>query len=495
VSKDSLLSTILGYYGYSRDRVTAASASLDDRFSQGESVDVAMSSKQWDRTSDTGNIARINKDMWIAYKTNPLIYFVTELTVRMIIGNETKLVANGLEDDDNPQERAAAELLQSVALDPFWSSPENNWPSLLPDVARDIVLFGEAFPIPNVNTMIGDVIMGFVPPEAIKKMRRDALNSRRVTHIVIMGDNNQEIELPIVSIDKPGLATMGTSTSEVYGSAANSTAGRLTGRCFYWAINRALTSARGSGDYVQAIRPARDAVKVVKSIAERTELNNRIVMDITFPSSENQESINAMMKPGSTTYINPPKLTDVGPKLFAHSENIKLSMIAPNIGASESTETFKMLKAMFCAATAFPEHWIFGQGENANKASASEMGAPAYGYLNARQTSLKGFVREVVQFAIDQKRIFTNQLDGLTDEQCKSWDIVMPAVDTEDESRLADIAGKKVNTIMAAMMNGLDAEQARSLVRDVLVNDLGMKVPEITAMKRPVITDAEATTD
>jgi hypothetical protein len=331
--------------------------------------------------------------------------------------------------------------------------------------------------------MTGDVTIGFIPPEYIKGLQRDALNARRVTGIIIKDDKGQDIVLPVVASDKSGMAGI---SDEAYSTAANGTSGRLTGKCFYWAINRALTSARGSGDYVQSIRPAKDAVRVVKSISERTQINNSVIGEIIFKgTSWDQKAVNEAMRPGSETYINPPNLQMPGPKLFAHTENIEYNTKLPNIAASESTETFRMLKAMFCASTSYPEHWIFGQGENANRATAYEMGDPSYNYLNARQTSIKLTVGESIDFAIDQKRIFTHQLDSLTDEQLHAWEWVLPKVDVDDLEKRVSIGLQELNAITSARMGGdIDEEQAGSLTRDVLTKSLNMRVPEPTKQSR-----------
>ena len=472
----SLLGTILDYYGYvKKDRLTAAFGVTDDKFLYSDALDVAIGMKQFDRTIDPGSIAKVNKDAWIAYKTNPLIFFVTELTVRMVAGNNTQLIATGLESED-AAEKAAAETLQAVALDPFWKSPANNWPMLLSDVCRDMILFGEVVPVPYVNNMTGEVAVGFIPADAIRSMTRDPLNARRVISITIKDDKNQDIVLPVVSLDKAGLSKV---ADETYTSAANSTVGRLTGKCFFWAINRTLTSARGCGDFIQAIRPARDAVKVLKSIADRTEINNSVVSELIFETSVTPAEIKNMMTPGHESYINPPRLDVPGPKTFAHNKNLEYKNVQPNIGASETSETFTMLKAMFCASTSFPEHWVFGQGNNANRATAAEMGEPAFNYITARQTTMKQCVKEIVDFAIDQKRIFTGELAGLTDEQCRAYEIDMPEIDVEDVKARVDIGLTKINGVLAAAMQaGANPEQLAAMMRDILVQDFGMKISE-----------------
>jgi hypothetical protein len=169
------------------------------------------------------------------------------------------------------------------------------------------------------------------------------------------------------------------------------------------------------------------------------------------------------------------------PQLFGHSKGVQFKFVTPQIGASENAEIFTMCKAIVCvSAHNAPEHLLFGQGQNANRATAAEMGAPFYQYLNARQTTLKKCVTDAVTFALDQKLIFTNELDGLTPEQLKDWSIQLPSVDTENVLEQLDAGVKKLQAVVSAKLGeGIDTEQAGQLLRDVLT-EMGMKVPKQT---------------
>ncbi len=469
---------VLGYWGY--QRLTAAAATTNNAFATGDSADVPIGSKQWDRTLSSTNVQRLNKDSWIAYRTNPIYQSIVEMVVSMIVGNEAKAVVNDLKEKTGA-ELVAAERLQAH-LDSHWNDPRNDWTNLLPDVGRDFLLFGEIIPIPSVNTMTGEVYWGFIPPESIKKLIRDPLNVRRVIAIVVQDDTGQELTLPIIKTDDAGTAR---ATDKMYENAQNLTAGRLTGRCMYWAINRALTSARGTGDFVQLIRPAKDAVKLVSSVADRARINNKTVADIKFPTNWTQTQINAALDPSDKdNYIHPPRVDNEEPQLFGHSADLEFKFATPQIGAGENAEVFTMLKAVVCvAAHNAPEHLVFGQGQNSNRATAAEMGAPFYEYLNARQTTIISCITDAVNFTIDQKLIFTNELDGLSPEQLADWTLHIPKVNMENVLEQLDALGKKLGAITAAKVAGdLTPEETAAMTRDAM-SEHGFKVEESKNVK------------
>ena len=477
MSDRTLVEHVLGFWGFEkRSRITGAAASVDDTFLHSDKADVSIGLKEWDRTLGTANVQKLNKESWAAYRTNPIFQSLVEMVVSMIVGNKVTIVVNGLEELKGA-ELANAQKLQDV-LDAHWFDPRNDWQKLLPDISRDAFIFGEVIPIPNTDYMTGDTFWGFIPPEAIKKMNRDPLNARRVISLVVQASAGEELELPIIQKDSSGNSR--DTLEKFYGNAQNSTANRLTGRCYYWALNRALTSARGAGDFVQAIRPAKDAVRLISSVSDRAYLNNRVVGDIQFPDNWSQEQINAALDPtNKDEYINPPRVDMDGPQVFGHSAGIQWKFVTPQIAATESEAVFKMLKAIVCvSAHNVPEHILFGQGENANRATAYEMGDPFYQYLNARQTIVKNWIGEICDFVIDQKLIFSNELDGIPEDKLYDYTIVMPSVDVDNVSQQVDIVNKKLLAVTSAKMTGgVDEQQAGAIARDLL-EELGMKIPE-----------------
>lgn len=461
---------VLGYFNYTHnDRIRGAVAATTRTFDTSDAVDVSLG-RQWDRTLATYSIQALNKEAWKAYNTNGIFWKVVELSVFLICGYNARPVATNLKSE-NAQERAAAERLQ-YALDEHWNSPVNQWSLLLPDIVRDLVLFGEVVPIPFVNTLTGFTRWGFVPPESIKKIIRDPLDNRTITAIALTGERGEEIVMPIVRVDEGGPDSISEGNAAVYQQVGISqrTRGRLIGRALYWPINRSLSSARGHGDFTQAIRPTTDLVRIVKAVSERTEINNRVVSEIVFPETWTQERINAALTPGSPDYINPPRLSDDGVKIFGHTDSIKYNTILPNIGASESAETLAMLKAVTCGSIPYPEQWIFGQVDGGGLARGFETTDPAYGYLTSRQTMLKNFVNDALNFAIDQKAIFTRELDGLTDEQLHAWCLEMPEVDTEDVKLKIETLGAELNAIATASIGegALQATESGALRRQAL---------------------------
>lgn len=470
--KRNFFSHVADYWRAPTNRVLGA-ASTNDTFKMGDSVDVPFGDmKQWDRTTTVDKVQMLNREMWQMYNLNPLIWVAVEMTVRMIVGSDVKIVIS-----DKLKEDKRARLKD--VIDRFWLNPLNNWPTLLPEVVRDLELFGEVIHAPIVDKLTGEVESGFIPPEAVREIKRNPLNYRRATAIVIRDQTNHDLILPIISRDRAGVAR--ETSAELYAGSPNSTTDMLTGRVMWWSINRALTAIRGHGDFTQAMKPARDALRIVSGITDRTDINNRIVMELIFPDGTTQAEINAMLNPNDKDhYINPPRIDKPGMKMFPHTANLLFKLTQAQIPASETADVFKMIKAVFLAALAgLPEHWVFGQGEDVNRASASEMGKQAYEFLSNRQTVVRKIVRESVDFAVDQDRIFTNDLQGMTTDECRMYEEVLPEINLQDLETESTVGKTVLDAITATMMNnGMTQEEAASAMRDVLQKHFGIKIKE-----------------
>lgn len=463
----------------------AAPAVTNRAFDMGDSVDVPVGDqRRWDRTLADYNVQRLNKQVWEAYNTNPLFWAAVEMTVRMVVGNDVKLKANALESTDATQ-RAKGQLLQAH-LDSFWLGSQNNWPTLITEVFRDLELFGEIFYAPIVDAYTGDVEAGFLVPEQVRKLIRSPLNYRRIMAIVVQDEKAQDVTLPLITIDRGGLARQ---QFEEYANVKDTT-GRLVGRVMFWRINAALTAQRGHGDFVQILKPARDAMRIVSGITDRTDINNRLVLEYVFADNIEQAQINEMFDPNNKEkYINPPRLDVPGIKQFAHSKNVEFKIIGAQIAGAETQEVFKMIKAVFLAGVAgLPEHWIFGQGEDVNRASASDMGKQAYEFLSNRQTVVMAIIRDAVDHATDQRRIFSNALNTLTDEDVRDYTTILPEINQRSLIEAIDAGIKKIDAILAAVGDAtLDQNQGAEMIRDVFTQTMNMKVPERTTPIIPVV--------
>lgn len=474
-----MLDAALAQAGYSR--ITAAAATTARTFETSDSMDVPLGGKRWDRTLKQIDVQRLSKILWEAYKQNPIIWGMVEMVVRATVGKETRLLHNALEDE-NGQIKAQAAVVQKQ-LDKWWFEPANDWPSLAGQVQRDLILFGELVPLYLVNSLTGDVEMGFIPQNSIKKLVTAENNARRIVGVTVTLEGGTERVFQCVH-------TYGGAEQplELYGRVGgDKLLNRWIGEVSYWCLNKALSSARGHGDFCQVVDPANDALQIVHSTADRAKIQNRVVSEVIFPEGGgwDQVKINAAMNPADKdNYINPPRLDDTedGPRVFAHSAGIKYEIKQPAIGASESETVFKLALALVSAGSNIPLHWL-GWADELTYASAKDISAnTGLAYFQDRQKHFRDCVKQASDFSLDQKRIFTSALDGIPDEVLYDYDVVLPEVNVKNVKELADIMAVRINAVLAAMMQtGADGapvlkpEEMQHLIRQA-VSDSGMSL-------------------
>lgn len=455
-------------YGFRR--VTAAAATATRTFETSDAYDVPIGGRAFDRTLARHKAQNLNKLCWDAYKKNPIIWGMVELVVRATAGKEIKIQHNKL-NSENAQEKAVAERIQ-VFYDRWWNAPENDWPLLAEKIQRDIVLFGEVIPLPITNSLTGDVEMGFIDVNCIKSIIRHQLNARRVLGISVLLDEGKERNLKLVFTHKgqpidPAEAEWFQTWQNVNSSKL---IGRKIGEVFYWANNLTISSLRGQGDFAQVIDPANDAVRIVRGISDRIQLNNRVWSEIVFPDNWTQELVNAAMNPTDPSYINPPRLDDDSEdfKVFGHTAQIQWNLKSPNVAASETVDVFKMSLALVSSGSNIPLHWM-GWADELTYASAKEISNIPLQYLRDRQGSLRKCLREATDFQIDQWRIFSNEFAAFPDEMIYNYDFAMPTIDARTIEQIATTMRSEIDAVVAAKMNkGIDEQRAADMIQKAL---------------------------
>lgn len=466
-----MLDAALAQAGYKR--LTGAAATTDRTFETSDDYDVPIGSLAFDRTLKMHSAQRLNAQCWQAYKTNPIIWGMTELVVRATAGKNCTIKHNKL-GSDNSVEKAQAEKIQAL-LERWWYQPENNWPLLCEQIQRDMLLFGELIPILPVNSLTGEVIVGFIDVNAIKEIKRDKLNMRRVTGIVVKLDDGKERELKLIqSYDGSLIAPEGDAIPEWFAAwqsvNGSNLIGRNIGEVFYWTNNTTLASVRGQGDFAQVIDPATDAIKIVRGIADKLQINNRVHTEVVFPESWTQEQINNALNPSHKDYIHPPRFDDNAEdnRICGHTKEIELKPFKADIGASDNSEVFKMCLALVSSGSNIPLHWM-GWADELTYASAKDISNIPNQYLKDRQNSLRKFVTDATDFQIDQWRIFTHELDGIDEALLYDYSIEMPMLDARTLEQVTGVLRDRMNAIGAAKQYQLiDDERAKAATEQVL---------------------------
>ena len=180
-------------------------------------------------------------------------------------------------------------------------------------------------------------------------------------------------------------------------------------------INKPSSSLRGRSDLATILPWLRLYSKQLKDHVHRTELLNLLVWDVTVQGAGMQEINNLRAR-----HATPPPSGSV---LF-HNESESWKPITPDLHSQDASLQLRALRLMIATGSGLPEHYL-GEGGNANRATAAEMGLPAMKRFQRMQQLFRAFLTRLINHVIDNaiavgrlgprvNRAFTVQFEELT---------------------------------------------------------------------------------
>ena len=355
-------------------------------------------------------LAKVAVWLWMA---NPLAYNGIEMIRDYVIGPGFQVGSQN-------------EKVKAV-IEEHWNDPINNWTIAQGDRFRDLMIFGEFFPMMFVNPANGHTKIGVVDPMQIEEVICDPENIAVPQKIKIKAEEGgkETIEKWVVQVDETG-ALGRTMNSKLYGGI--DTKGRLVGDVFYFPLNRLLSARRGRSPLL-AVADWLDAYdnflfQRIENIARAATF----IWDVTC-TKWSEKKIEQWLK-------GLPREIKSG-SIRAHNENQSWAAVFPSFRSTEAKEEARLIMGMILSGMALPEHWLLGQGADVNRASAVAMGDPTVMRLMRLQGYMRYIIRMIVRFHIDQVMMFSStKLNGVKPEDLEP-DIVVPPIDVEDIQQVA----------------------------------------------------------
>lgn len=426
-------------------------------------VKESSSSSRWIRLGQSGytlqrditamQIYETNDRVYKAWLYNPIVKRITEIWVNYVIGSGLTFEAKD-------------ERVQAV-LDAFLS--QNKVGLKMKKRAREAYLFGELFAVPNVNTISGNVRLGFADPLNIEKVNFDPFDGDTPTSIEIRTVDGR-FNLPLVTVDERGDAALRIpefygEQRAVIGNKALNTLGMRTGRAMLLQFNTVIGSQRGTTELLPIIDWCAGLEDILWINKQRVEDQSAIVGVITIEGATPKQ-LNEYRNPESANYIPPPRRFNPNEETsWAYAnEKIKFNFISPDIKATDIETFSKVIKSLIQIGSGNPAV-VFGQAEEATWASARETMSPFFQMMESGQKQFVQFWEDIAGFAIDQKRIFSSELDGVTDFGVK---VKAPPIAVDDKKLIVEIA-KGMSEVVAIwrVNNWIDDTQASQLVRTI----------------------------
>ena len=400
----------------------AAAARDDDR---GWRPIGAGATSAW-REFDAGKAAFVRRYAIHLTRSDPLARQIIDIPVDYLTAANPRLRA----DDDRAQ----------AALDDLWRDPVCDLPKNLPRLVRDHAITGEiCLPLYAGH---GKARFGYLDPLSI--------------HTVELDPDNAGVTIGVVAGPQQGVGPDRGFRTVLPDAELAPAAQRLrekwrAGYCLYAARNRVIGATRGVPDLLP-IAPWLDAyARYMHGEMDRAEFMRAYIWDVTIQGAT-KDDIDARV-----AEMGPPEPGTVR----VHNEAEAWQPVSPNLDGSSTADVARLFRTHILSGQGLPEHW-YGGGGDVNRATAAEMGSPAWKQIAARQREWSNILRALGDFAISVAlgRAGPWQLEP-AERAAVEWGEIAPP----REGAAAAFAAASGAAALARQERLIDAETAARIVR------------------------------
>ncbi len=430
----------------------AGSGTLED-FYWGRPTSGTEEDYFWRRLSDNwyqkdvipSTYLELHNQCYEAYNANPLAFQVIEITTSMVLGSGVKVIAS--------QRRVQA------VIDRFWNDPDNHMQLRIYSLCTELALYGEQFVRFFVNPFDGTVKIGQIDPSTIDEIY----------------SNPENVEQPLRFHQRP----VGPG-AEVWGPGRWSASRQGTlairqrsmdGRWFeagkevvQFAINRVSNAKRGHSDLATLLPWLR---RYKDWLTDRVRLNKykgAFLWDVKLTGAD-KKTIDRKR----AEYAYPPEPGSI----VVHNEGEEWSAVEPKISADDVAADGRAIKLMIAVGAGLPEHYL-SEGGDVNRATAAEMGLPTLKRFQRRQDYFGFMLRAILDRVLDEA-ITAHRLPAGVDRR---FEIIFPAIDTEDGAQVASAFNTAVTALGAARDRGWVSDETAMRLMYRFLGEDGLDVTE-----------------
>jgi hypothetical protein len=392
---------------------------------------------------------------WL-YERNAIAKKILGLFTDFVVGEGIKIKADEVKGRDQEQEK-----LQEI-IDRFWDM--NEWELKQFDKIEELSKYGEQIYHTAVNKVNADVSLMSIPPEVINKILCDPKNREKLDKIVFYTKAGVEGKTKDIIRERP-------ANENEKDQATTKSAKTLQGDVFFFSINRGTFGTRGKSDLLSIADWLDIYDRTLYTMTERVVFLLSFIWDITIEGAHEEE----LKKRRDDLNLNPPHAGSY----VIHNEKEKWEAPAPKLNGSDFQEYSKTVSGILAGGSGLPVHWLFGQGEDVNKASAKEMSEPTFRKMLRRQKLVVAMFRQMIDFLI-QKKIDKNILKGTVEDY--PYSVVIPQPSQKEAGVIAESFSKMVPALTIATQNEFLTNETATKVLAMFVNQIGLDVNPDTEM-------------
>ena len=397
----------------------------------------------WRRLSDNwyqkdvipSTYLEIHNQCYEAYNANPLAFAIVEITTSFVLGRGVKVTAKNRK-------------VQAL-LDAFWTDPDNRMDSRVYDMCTELALYGEIFVRFFVNTFDGTVKVRMIDPSIIDQVETDPddIETQLRFHQRPIGPS------PTQNVDSINIINPNVINAQNPGDPT------MQGRWFiageevvHFAINKVSNAKRGKSDLATLLPWLR---RYKDWLTDRVRINKykgAFLWDVTLTGAD-AKTVNRK----KMDYSYPPEPGSV----IIHNEAEQWDAVEPQINANDAFQDGRAIKLMVAVGATLPEHYL-SDGDNNNRATATQMGLPTFLKFQRRQKVIKNILCTILdRVLLEAQRV--GKLSKNLDIR-KAYDVIFPEFDHEDNQELG--------TAISYLMQGLSAAKAAGWIS----NETAMKI-------------------
>ena len=349
-------------------------------------------------------------------------------------------------------------------LDAWWRDPITDMPLRLPELMRDLALTGEtAWPV-FTDPVSGHVRIAYLNPGAIGTVIMDPGNASRPIGVVTVRDKKGNAR-------RYRIVTGGSET--VLGAPAQAIRETLTdGDILYFRVNARAGGSRGRSDLLPAIDWLDGYERHLYGELDRAESLRAFVWDVTVTGA-NPEEVEERAA----------KVTAPAPgSVRVHNESEAWQALAPKLGGRDLGETSRLFRNHLLGGLAIPEHW-FGGGGDVNRATAAEMGDPAFKTLKVRQRLWSEILRRAAGVALARRLDPTGSTWPDPADPDLAISVEWPEMVVADASRHAAALAQTAGAVGLAIDRGLLTEATGLRLLAALAERLGVDIDVATELE------------
>lgn len=357
---------------------------------------------------------------WL-WKTNPLAKWLVNIVAAFVLAQGLPFEA---EDDD----------VKDV-LKKFWADPINNLDLEQGNFLRQLAIFGEqCWPV-FVAEQTGAVRLGYLDPENIQQVVRDPENVRVVIGIVAKPSTGAGEGRKYRVVLHPDAEPFVSADARAWRE-------ENTEECFYFAINKLSNEERGSSDLFVLADWLDGYEQFLFDFLERWPQQNAFIWDVLLKDKTDKEIDEWLRKNGGI--LKPGTIR-------AHNDGVVYTAVSPELKTIEAETGARVIRNHVLGAQGLPEHW-FGGGGDVNRATASEMGTPAFRMIEDRQKVWKFILETMLRYVIRKAR--EKGMLRVTDEAADAFSVQTYQLDKGDLATFSTAVQSLSAALTAAQTQG-----------------------------------------